>query len=229
MIDELGDRMKNNYENAYRINLPRRMPVIIRIDARSFHRVCKKIELEKPLDKKFIASMAYLANAILGDVQNCKFAYAQSDEISFLLTDYDELTTQAWFGNNLQKLVSVTAGLASAKMSRLYDNEIIFDSRAFVIPPEEVCNYFIWRQKDWMRNCVNMVGQYYFSHKELHGKSKTQVEKMLEEKGIDMYGEMYNYITGTAAAKQLIDLNPPNFTLDRNYINKHLPNYNENT
>ena len=34
--DTLGDRMKG-YENAYRFYLPRRMPVIIRIDGRAFH------------------------------------------------------------------------------------------------------------------------------------------------------------------------------------------------
>ena len=36
MKDSLGDRMKGNYEDRYRISLPRRTNVIIRIDGRHF-------------------------------------------------------------------------------------------------------------------------------------------------------------------------------------------------
>ena len=38
--DSLGDRMKG-YENAFRHYLPRRMPVIIRIDGKAFHTYTK--------------------------------------------------------------------------------------------------------------------------------------------------------------------------------------------
>ena len=49
--DTLGDRMKG-YENAYRFYLPRRMPVIIRIDGRAFHTFTRG--LQKPFDSRFV-------------------------------------------------------------------------------------------------------------------------------------------------------------------------------
>ena len=42
LSDSLGDRMKLAYEQAYRIFLPKRMPVIIRVDGKAFHTLTRK-------------------------------------------------------------------------------------------------------------------------------------------------------------------------------------------
>lgn len=55
----------------------------------------------------------------------------------------------------------------------------IFDARCFNIPKEEVCNLIYWRQLDAMRNSVQMVGQLYFSHSQLQGKSCKEIKDML--------------------------------------------------
>lgn len=181
MTDSLGDRMKQNYEDRYRIKLTRRMPVIIRLDGKAFHTLTKK--LNKPFDDFFIRSMAHTATQLCAHIQNAKCAYIQSDEISILLIDYDNLDTEAWFDYNLQKMVSVSAGLASAYFSHEFNWPACFDSRAFNIPREEVCNYFIWRQKDWIRNSVHMFTSSFYSHKQLHRKSQEDMHEMLHEKG----------------------------------------------
>ena len=41
--DSIGNRMKENYENRYRIKLTRRVPVILRLDGKAFHTFVKKI------------------------------------------------------------------------------------------------------------------------------------------------------------------------------------------
>ena len=61
----------------------------------------------------------------------------------------------------------------------------MFDARAFNVPKEEVCNYFIWRQKDATRNSIQAAGQAQFSHKELEGKSQSDIQEMLFQKGIN--------------------------------------------
>ena len=62
----------------------------------------------------------------------------------------------------------------------------MFDARVFNIPKEEVANLIYWRQLDATRNSIQMVGQTYFSHKELQGKSCNQIQDMLhEQKGIN--------------------------------------------
>ena len=106
----LGDRMKD-YENVNRFYLTRRMPLIIRIDGRAFHTFCRG--LKKPYDRIFAESMQATALNLCKNIEGCKLAYTQSDEISLLLTDYDELETQAWFDKNLQKIVSISASLAT--------------------------------------------------------------------------------------------------------------------
>ncbi len=181
MPDSLGDRMKKNYEDRYRIHLTRRTPVIIRLDGKAFHTLTKKEE--KPFSPTFIAAMCTTGMSLCEEIQNCKCAYIQSDEISLLLIDYDNLQTEAWFDYNLQKMVSVSGGLASAIFT-IYTNPKIalFDARAFNIPREEVCNYFIWRQKDWIRNSVHMFASSFFSHKELHKKSQADMHEMLHKK-----------------------------------------------
>ena len=70
---------------------------------------------------------------------------------------------------------------------RWYDKQgcAMFDARAFNIPKEEVCNYFIWRQKDATRNSIQAAGQAYFSHKDLNGKSQSNIQEMLFQKGIN--------------------------------------------
>ena len=58
----------------------------------------------------------------------------------------------------------------------------MFDARCFNIPKEEVTNLIFWRQLDAARNSVQMVGQAYFSHKELQNKSCSDIQDMLMEK-----------------------------------------------
>lgn len=186
MIESLGDRMKNNYEDRYRIKLTRRIPVIIRLDGKSFHTLTRSCQ--KPFDVGFSNTMDYAALMVCKDIQGAKCAYVASDEISILITDFDTLTTEAWFDYSVQKMVSVSAGIASAVFTTHWQPEqktVVFDSRAFNVPKEEVCNYFIWRQKDWIRNSVTMLAQAYYSHKQLHKKSQKDMHEMLHEKNIN--------------------------------------------
>lgn len=55
----------------------------------------------------------------------------------------------------------------------------MFDARCFNIPKEEVANLIYWRQLDAARNSIQMVGQAYFSHNELHGKNQNDIQEML--------------------------------------------------
>lgn len=210
----IGDRMKNNYENITRYYLTRRMPVIIRIDGRSFHTFTRR--LKKPFDDIIVKTMQETMKYLCENIQGCVLGYTQSDEISIVLTDYTELTTDAWFGNNLQKMCSVSASMATVAFnnhfmghwneenrlayrsnstqeekeyaSTLYQKlgKAMFDSRVFTIPKEEVCNYLIWRQQDATRNSIQSVGQANFSQKELHGKSCNNIQDMLmTQRGIN--------------------------------------------
>jgi len=200
MRDELGDRMKKNYENRTRILLPRRTYTIIRIDGKAFHTYTRGCA--RPFDAGLMADMDETACYLCKNIQGAKFAFVQSDEISVLMTDFDTLQTDAWFDGNIQKIVSVAASMATAKFNHLrlrrkFDTTIAtvsvimdmwklaeFDARTFTIPSDvEVENYFIWRQQDTVRNSISSVAQTLYSSKELNGKNMSQQQDMIHEKG----------------------------------------------
>ena len=118
----IGDRMKNNYENITRYYLTRRMPVIIRVDGRSFHTFTKGFK--KPFDDILVKTMQDTMKYLCENIQGCVLGYTQSDEISLVLTDYAELTTDAWFGNNLQKMCSVSASMATLAFNKFFSGRV---------------------------------------------------------------------------------------------------------
>jgi tRNA(His) 5'-end guanylyltransferase len=200
--DSIGNRMKANYEDRYRFSLTRRTPVIMRLDGRAFHTLTRG--LSKPFDAIFSDTMIETAKLLCSEIQGAKCAYVQSDEISILITDFDTLTTDAWFDYNIQKMVSVSAGMASAYFTNHWNpdnNQAIFDSRVFNLPKEEVCNYFIWRQLDWIRNSVQMLAQSYFSHNQLHGRNQPDMHEMLHALGINWANLSDRWKNGTFIIK----------------------------
>lgn len=116
MLDLLGDRMKG-YENVTRGTLMGKSYTIARVDGRSFHTYCKG--LKKPYDEDYIADFDATAQYLCKEIQNCKLAYTQSDEMTFLLCDFDTYTTSPFFGGGIQKITSVVASMAAAKFNHL--------------------------------------------------------------------------------------------------------------
>ncbi len=116
MKDELGDRMKGQYEDRTRYLLPRRTYTIIRLDGKAFHTYTRG--LDKPFDFDLFEDFDKAIIAMLPEIQGAVFAYTQSDEISILLTDFSTPQTSAWFDGNLQKVCSVSASLITAEFNR---------------------------------------------------------------------------------------------------------------
>lgn len=192
--DSLGDRMKG-YEFCTQTHIPRRTYSILRLDGRAFHSYVKKIKASKPFDKMLMDHMDATAKYLCENIQGAQFAYCQSDEISILLTDFDKVDTQAWFGGNVQKQVSIAASMATAYFNiyrpwiQSHHDAIApqalatFDARVFVIPdPVEVYNSFLWRVRDWERNSIQMLSRSKYSHKELQGKKVSDMHELLHKK-----------------------------------------------
>lgn len=223
MKDALGDRMKDFYEDRFRIKLPRRSNVIMRIDGKAFHTYTKG--LNRPFDVALMEDMDETTKYLCENIQGAKIGYVQSDEISILITDYDELSTSAWFDYNVQKMCSIAASLATAKFNELrfkrnltvmedirkpdeiflnWDKQKLatFDARIMVIPyDEEVVNYFIWRQQDATRNSISMAAQSMYSHSELNGKKAADMQEMIFQKGVNWNDYPTRFKRGSAVIK----------------------------
>lgn len=181
--DSLGDRMKR-YEAVNRAYGIRRVPMIIRIDGKAFHTFAR--HLDKPYDGVLQSVFVNAALSTIREMQGGVAFYHQSDEVTFLLTDYAKLTTNAWFDYNIQKLTSITASLMTLHFNN-WAHEMglegagtaLFDARAFSVPREDVANCFLWRMKDWERNSLQMFARTFFSHRDLHGKGRADIHEML--------------------------------------------------
>lgn len=175
--DALGDRMKA-YERASGRQLTRKMPVIIRVDGKSFHTALANYQ--KPYDEGVGFGMRSAARYLVDNIQGAKLAYTQSDEISVLVTDYDAPETDSWFGYNTQKVVSVSAAMASAKFTKVMGDLFVFDGRAFNVPEVDVANYFYWRSKDAYRNFYSAVGRHIFGHKYMQFKPTKELKNAVD-------------------------------------------------
>lgn len=201
MNDDLGNRMKEFYENRTRTYLPRRTYTIIRIDGKAFHTYTRG--LKRPFDDGLIQDMNETTKFLCQNIQGVKLGYVQSDEISLVLTDFENLNTSAWFDGNIQKIVSIAASLSTSRFNQLrlarYMDEagivVIsediknykmaqFDARTYSIPSrKEAINYLIWRQQDATRNSIQSVAQSLYSHKQLNGKDGDELQEMIFQKG----------------------------------------------
>lgn len=199
MYSDLSIRMKI-YESATRTYLPPRSNMVIRVDGRAFHtytRGCKT-----PFDDDLMAAMDATAIALCEEVQGAKLGYVQSDEITVWATSYDNLGSMPWFGGSIQKMTSIAASVATARFNqyrlmsifmsaevqhmftKAADHLAHFDARVWTIPElAEVANMFKWRADDASRNSVQMVARSLYSHRELEGKSTSELHDLIHTKG----------------------------------------------
>lgn len=178
----LGMRMKR-YEEVYKYKLVPRSYTIIRLDGRAFHTFTKG--LKKPFDKRVVDAMINTTFKLKSEIQGCKLAYVQSDEISLVLTDFDTHEMQPWFGNEVQKITSVSASIATSTFNAVsgIDRIANFDSRVFQVPSHtEVYNYILWRQQDAIRNSISACAQALYSPKQLNGKNQILMREMITDK-----------------------------------------------
>ncbi|MBF9134352.1 tRNA 5'-guanylyltransferase [Plantactinospora sp. S1510] len=122
---------------------------VIRLDGRSFSRFTEE-HFEKPFDPRFGELMVGTAQTLLTELAG-RYAYTESDEISVLLPPDFTL-----FGRSVEKLVSISAGIASAAFTRAAGEPAHFDARIWLgVDVTDVADYFSWRQSDATRCALN--------------------------------------------------------------------------
>lgn len=209
--DSLGTRMKTYYEEVPKFRLYKRTPVAIRIDGKAFHTFTRgfKKPFDEILIKSMQQTMLYLCEniqgCVLGYSQSDEITLILQDyktlttsawfdyEIQKICSISASMATMAFnkfFSENAKEYISIMEDNWKTEKDDKYLNTLMlavekgamFDARCFNIPKEEVTNLIFWRQLDAARNSVQMVGQAYFSHQELQGKSCSDIQDMLMEK-----------------------------------------------
>jgi tRNA(His) guanylyltransferase len=228
MKDDLGRRIKRDYEDALRISLPRRSFVVVRIDGRGFHKFTR--HLERPYCRPLADALDQAALALCQEMIGCRFGYGQSDEYSFLLTDFEREDAPLWFDGNMQKIVSVSASVFTGAFNAAFQAKApaVFDSRVMVISQRiEVARYFLWRQLDASANSLNMLASAHFPHADLENQSTAEKHELLHAKGINWAKQPTDFKRGRVVKHSQtgweIDLEIPVFNRDKVYLEALIP------
>jgi tRNA(His) 5'-end guanylyltransferase len=218
----LGDRMKE-YESLTRFKLSKEYPMIIRLDGNAFHTFTRGFEkpFDKILREAMEETAKFLLENIPGSqcayhqsdeisilVTNYQLSNREpwfDNNINKIVSITSSMATLA-FNRSFLKKIKERIGIVDYNEARIYaedsfvakmdaiENGALFDSRVFILPKDEVVNYFIWRQQDAIKNSISMVAQSLFSHKSLQGLNGPQmIKRMKDEKGID-YDKKYTVI-----------------------------------
>jgi tRNA(His) 5'-end guanylyltransferase len=231
MKNDLSKRMKE-YEQCYNVKIPKRTYTIIRLDGVGFSKYTGRFE--KPFDD-MLSNVMDAATVDLCKFMTPKFAYTQSDEISLLFTDIENIESELIFDGKVQKLCSISASKVTQAfnkkmlqaltlkmdkdemMGRIISGDLpeidaVFDARVFIIPDfREVSNYFIWRQQDCTRNSVSMAAHALLGHSATMNKSSDEKQEMIfKEKGVNWNDYKPKYKRGSVIKKHTFEIEGAN-------------------
>lgn len=114
--NDVAENMKR-MEKAESTKLDPTKPIIIRLDMRSGGSFVKG--LKKPFDENFTRAMTTTAQNLAEQVQGAQLAYVGSDEITLvLMNNGTKQHFTPFFEGKLQKIVSLTAAIATAEFNK---------------------------------------------------------------------------------------------------------------
>ena len=147
-MDDLESRMRQlEYFHGLRA-LPHTW-LIVRVDGRRFSRMTER-RFSKPFDPVMYEHMLGVARALMTELHGL-YAYTVSDEVSVVLAPSWKL-----FDRELEKLVSLSASVATASFCLALGEAVQFDSRLWMgARLEDVVDYLRWRQADAHRSALN--------------------------------------------------------------------------
>lgn len=156
------------------------MWTVIRVDGRGFSKLTK--HYDKPFDNSFHRLMTRVGYRIMEEFSPM-YCHTHSDEISFVFPPAWEM-----FDREVEKIVSTTAGFASAVYTANSATLGTFDSRVWIgATLEDVVDYFSWRQADSYRNCIQ--GYAYWSLRQ-NGASARVATQDLRNVGVSGLNEI---------------------------------------
>lgn len=208
--DELGDRMKE-YEGveAHARFMPL-LPIIARLDGRSFSRFTRG--MRRPFDGDFTRCMIETTKYLV-EHTGATIGYTQSDEISLAWHQTDR-QSEIWFAGRKQKMVSQLAAQATLAFNQQVQLVLpefagrnpTFDARVWQVPNRtEGANAILWREWDATKNAISMAASEHFSPKRLHGLSgKERVALLSSEKGIEFSDYPSSFRRGTFVQRKLL-------------------------
>lgn len=167
-------------------------PFAVRLDGVGFGKALK--DFEQPRDPKVHLALVKTCYELMRFF-NCDACYTTSDEISMFFLKYVP------YSGRVEKIVSITASVASANLSLQLKRPLYFDSRIIKVDLRDLEKYYLYRVRTGFNNYVCQLYHKVFKGKETPHLS--QMIKELKEQGIDigkkpswvLYGSLVHWAT----------------------------------
>lgn len=178
-----------DHEKTLRTYVPEEARFIaLRLDGKAFHTYTRG--LDRPFDRLLMDAMDETTAILCKEVSGTVLGYTQSDEISLFLDVKAKEGTKPWLGGAIQKIVSVSAAIATAHFNQIRNQQGqgdkigYFDSRIMAFESiESIDDYIAWRRADAIKNSTSMAAETYFSSVQVMGKNSEDRRQMLAEIG----------------------------------------------
>lgn len=213
---EIGDACKRREEELRGVTtIAPSESFVIRVDGRAFHTFTKGLLRPfSPVMKKCMNAAAQEVVKQLG----AKFAYFQSDEISYVWKGSAAEDYGHPYKGRVEKLLSIVSAITSVAFYKEAIEQIddldqrplpVFDARlAEIAETQNNLNHdaalmtsVMWRENDALRNSIAMVAQSYYTQAELQGKNTSEQQLMCTIKGFDWDSAK---VTGTLQGTYLV-------------------------
>ena len=183
MSNSRFDTRMRALEDATNITLDPRLPIVVRVDGKSFHSYYRHFdghfskEMQHAMNTAMLATMRHIGDIVFG--------YTNSDEITFVLMPHEQGYYN--FSGRLTKLTSIIASYVTAYFNQDtgLDDLAVFDARAFSVQSaDQLLDVLTWRQKSGQRNVVSTFAREFVKPSLMQGLSTAQLEQFLVDSGI---------------------------------------------
>ncbi len=210
MTDKKHEITKSWYEDISYVFLKRSAPAVLTIGGEDYPGFVQKFQ--KPYDPIFLNAMQETLKYLCESIPGCILGYTHAFECTLVLAAPKQIETPSWFNLDVQKIVSLAAGMASMKFNKCFektaktyvmagnnfdetkklsamqgyvsaiDKGAVFSAACFNLPAEEVFRYLYQKQKSAIETAVFETGSAFFTEKELSGKSAAEIQFMFFDK-----------------------------------------------
>ncbi len=152
-----------------------RTPIALRLDGVRFGRTLADVEFRS---RAVHEALVEAAKAIMKEL-GCSCSYVVSDEINVLCLDYIA------YGGRVEKLISISASIASAIVSTTLNRKLFFDSRIINLRSDlDAPRYILYRARVGLNNFVSEL--YHRTTKSRQTPPLRTMIKELKDLGIDI-------------------------------------------
>ena len=159
---KLKDRIVS-YQEAASSKLLGRLPIVMVVNGRSFSKLTSL--LDKPFSSQIAECLYSTAFRLIQEIDGAVFGYSFNDEIVIIARNDQNLETEPWYGNDIQKIVSVVSATATLHFNNYANSldlnlmgEPVFVTNVFAVPNTmEAINVMVMKQQQAFQSSVQLA------------------------------------------------------------------------